>query len=57
MMARYLEIPFEDLMFHEKCGSGTFGCVFRAWWKSQDMEVAAKKLLMWNHEEVIKENK
>lgn len=38
-------IDFGDLEFFEKCGGGAFGSVYRARWRSQDKEVAVKKLL------------
>lgn len=41
----YVTIHFDDLEFFEKCGGGAFGSVYRARWKSQDKEVAVKKLL------------
>lgn len=41
----YVTIDFDDLEFFEKCGGGAFGSVYRAKWKSQDKEVAVKKLL------------
>ena len=41
----YVTIDFDDLEFFEKCGGGAFGSVYRARWKSQDKEVAVKKLL------------
>lgn len=41
----YVTIDFNDLEFFEKCGGGAFGSVYRARWKSQDKEVAVKKLL------------
>lgn len=41
----YVQIDFEDLEFFEKCGGGAFGSVYRARWKSQDKEVAVKKIL------------
>ena len=41
----YVTIDFDDLEFFERCGGGAFGSVYRARWKSQDKEVAVKKLL------------
>lgn len=40
-----MQIQHEDLRFHENCGGGSFGSVYRAHWISQDKEVAVKKLL------------
>ncbi|XP_048238941.1 uncharacterized protein LOC124124523 [Haliotis rufescens] len=50
MAATFCEIDIEDLVFYERCGGGTFGSVYRALWKSQDMVVAVKKLLMLEKE-------
>ena len=44
------EISFEDLEFFECCGGGTFGSVYRAKWKSKDLEVAVKKVLALENE-------
>lgn len=41
----YVTVDFDDLEFFEKCGGGAFGSVYRARWRSQDKEVAVKKLL------------
>lgn len=46
----FCEIAYDDLEFFENCGGGTFGSVYRARWKSQDKEVAVKKLLTLNEE-------
>lgn len=46
----FVIIGFEDLEFFEKCGGGSFGSVYRAKWKSQDKEVAVKKLLSLGNE-------
>ncbi len=50
VMALLQEVEPEDLEFHERCGGGTFGCVYRALWISQDKEVAVKKLLVLDKE-------
>lgn len=49
----FVIIGFEDLEFFEKCGGGSFGSVYRAKWKSQDKEVAVKKLLSLGNEASI----
>ena len=49
----FVTIGFEDLEFFEKCGGGTFGSVYRAKWKSQNKEVAVKKLLSLGNEASI----
>ncbi|CAN8021028.1 unnamed protein product [Ixodes persulcatus] len=46
----FLEVDFSDLSFHERCGGGAFGSVYRAEWKSQNMVVAVKKLLVLEKE-------
>lgn len=43
--ASFVQIRFDDIRFHENCGGGSFGSVYRAHWISQDKEVAVKKLL------------
>lgn len=50
MATVFCEVEFEDLMFLEKCGGGTFGSVYRAIWKTHEMEVAVKKLLVLDKE-------
>ncbi|XP_030066550.1 mitogen-activated protein kinase kinase kinase 20 isoform X1 [Microcaecilia unicolor] len=45
LSASFVQIKFDDLQFFENCGGGSFGSVYRAQWKSQDKEVAVKKLL------------
>ena len=50
MATVFCEIEFEDLIFFEKCGGGTFGSVYRALWKPYEMEVAVKKLLVLDKE-------
>ncbi|XP_013398993.1 mitogen-activated protein kinase kinase kinase 20 [Lingula anatina] len=52
-MAALYEIDIKDLEFYERCGGGTFGCVYRALWKSQDREVAVKRLLVLDKEAEI----
>lgn len=51
-MAAFYEIDFEDLEFYERCGGGTFGSVYRAKWKSENLIVAVKKLLVLDKEVV-----
>uniref|UniRef100_A0A8C6TTK3 Protein kinase domain-containing protein n=1 Tax=Neogobius melanostomus TaxID=47308 RepID=A0A8C6TTK3_9GOBI len=41
----FVQIQFDDILFYENCGGGSFGSVYRAMWISQDKEVAVKKLL------------
>ncbi|XP_052004111.1 mitogen-activated protein kinase kinase kinase 20-like isoform X2 [Xyrauchen texanus] len=41
----FVQIKFDDILFYENCGGGSFGSVYRAFWLSQDKEVAVKKLL------------
>lgn len=43
--ASFVRIKFDDILFYENCGGGSFGSVYRACWLSQDKEVAVKKLL------------
>uniref|UniRef100_A0A3B5R261 Mitogen-activated protein kinase kinase kinase 20 n=1 Tax=Xiphophorus maculatus TaxID=8083 RepID=A0A3B5R261_XIPMA len=43
--ASFVHIQFDDVLFYENCGGGSFGSVYRARWISQDKEVAVKKLL------------
>ncbi|XP_071960573.1 mitogen-activated protein kinase kinase kinase 20-like [Antedon mediterranea] len=50
MASSFVHIKFNDLKFYERCGSGTFGCVYRAHWISQGQEVAVKKLLVLEKE-------
>ncbi|XP_052095562.1 mitogen-activated protein kinase kinase kinase 20-like [Mytilus californianus] len=49
-MAAFYEIDFEDLEFYERCGGGSFGSVYRAKWKSENLIVAVKKLLVLDKE-------
>ncbi|KAM4551325.1 uncharacterized protein PAE49_015163 [Odontesthes bonariensis] len=49
----FVQIKHEDLLFHENCGGGSFGSVYRALWISQDKEVAVKKLLKIDKEAEI----
>lgn len=51
----YVTIDFDDLEFFEKCGGGAFGSVYRARWKSQDREVAVKKLLSLGKEASLRD--
>lgn len=46
----FMIINFDDLEFYERCGKGTYGCVYRAHWKSRNKEVAVKKLLQLDNE-------
>ncbi|XP_076026044.1 mitogen-activated protein kinase kinase kinase 20 [Genypterus blacodes] len=46
----FVLIKFDDVLFHEKCGGGSFGSVYRARWISADKEVAVKKLLQIENE-------
>lgn len=46
----FVHIKFEDILFYENCGGGSFGSVYRARWISQDKEVAVKKLLKIENE-------
>lgn len=50
MAATFCEVEFDELIFLEKCGGGTFGSVYRAIWKTYEMEVAVKKLLVLDKE-------
>ncbi|BFZ02299.1 hypothetical protein BsWGS_05338 [Bradybaena similaris] len=45
-----VEIRFDDLIFYERCGGGTFGSVYRALWQSQNVIVAVKRLLVLEKE-------
>ncbi|XP_028992540.1 mitogen-activated protein kinase kinase kinase 20 isoform X1 [Betta splendens] len=51
--ASFVEIKFEDIVFFENCGGGSFGSVYRARWISKDKEVAVKKLLKIENEAEI----
>ncbi|ESO97140.1 hypothetical protein LOTGIDRAFT_180583 [Lottia gigantea] len=46
----FCEIDLDDLLFYERCGGGTFGSVYRALWKSKNMIVAIKRLLVLEKE-------
>ncbi|KAK3108475.1 hypothetical protein FSP39_008788 [Pinctada imbricata] len=46
----FCEIEFDDVEFYERCGGGTFGSVYRARWKSENLIVAVKKLLVLDKE-------
>uniref|UniRef100_A0A8C6PX62 Sterile alpha motif and leucine zipper containing kinase AZK n=1 Tax=Nothobranchius furzeri TaxID=105023 RepID=A0A8C6PX62_NOTFU len=51
--ASFVQIRFDDILFYENCGGGSFGSVYRARWISQDKEVAVKKLLKIENEAEI----
>ncbi|PWA31181.1 hypothetical protein CCH79_00002771 [Gambusia affinis] len=51
--ASFVHIQFDDILFYENCGGGSFGSVYRARWISQDKEVAVKKLLKIENEAEI----
>uniref|UniRef100_A0A672JLR9 Protein kinase domain-containing protein n=1 Tax=Salarias fasciatus TaxID=181472 RepID=A0A672JLR9_SALFA len=51
--ASFVQIKFEDILFYENCGGGSFGSVYRALWISRDKEVAVKKLLKIENEAEI----
>ncbi|XP_062588420.1 mitogen-activated protein kinase kinase kinase 20-like [Saccostrea cucullata] len=46
----FCEIDLDDLEFYERCGGGSFGSVYRAKWKSENIIVAVKKLLVLDKE-------
>lgn len=50
MAGGFCEVEFDDLEFYERCGGGTFGSVYRALWKSMNMIVAVKKILLLEKE-------
>jgi len=41
----FAQLSYDDFEFFERLGGGSFGSVYRARWKSQDKEVAVKKIL------------
>ncbi|XP_067371853.1 mitogen-activated protein kinase kinase kinase 20 isoform X2 [Channa argus] len=51
--ASFVQIKFDDILFYENCGGGSFGSVYRARWISKDKEVAVKKLLKIENEAEI----
>uniref|UniRef100_A0A667ZHV1 Protein kinase domain-containing protein n=1 Tax=Myripristis murdjan TaxID=586833 RepID=A0A667ZHV1_9TELE len=51
--ASFVQIKFDDILFYEHCGGGSFGSVYRARWISQNKEVAVKKLLKIENEAEI----
>ncbi|MBN3300290.1 M3K20 kinase, partial [Amia calva] len=53
LSASFVQIKFDDILFYENCGGGSFGSVYRAKWISQDKEVAVKKLLKIENEAEI----
>lgn len=46
----FVEIAFSDLEFFEKLGGGATATVYRGRWKSKNMIVAVKKLLLLERE-------
>lgn len=52
-----LELQYDDFEFYEKLGDGSFGSVYRGLWKSNNKEVAIKKLLTLGDEVHIVYNK
>ena len=46
----FAELAYDDFEFFEKLGDGSFGSVYRGRWKSQDKEVAIKKILTLGEE-------
>nr|XP_043869524.1 mitogen-activated protein kinase kinase kinase 20 isoform X2 [Solea senegalensis] len=51
--ASFVQVKFDDIIFFENCGGGSFGSVYRARWISQEKEVAVKKLLKIENEAEI----
>ncbi|XP_063743458.1 mitogen-activated protein kinase kinase kinase 20 isoform X2 [Eleginops maclovinus] len=51
--ASFVQIKFDDILFYENCGGGSFGSVYRSRWISQAKEVAVKKLLKIENEAEI----
>ncbi|XP_040004561.1 mitogen-activated protein kinase kinase kinase 20 isoform X2 [Xiphias gladius] len=51
--ASFVQVKFDDILFYENCGGGSFGSVYRARWISKDKEVAVKKLLKIENEAEI----
>ncbi|XP_041663040.1 mitogen-activated protein kinase kinase kinase 20 isoform X1 [Cheilinus undulatus] len=51
--ASFVQVNFNDILFYENCGGGSFGSVYRARWISRDKEVAVKKLLKIENEAEI----
>ncbi|CAL8389617.1 unnamed protein product, partial [Gadus morhua 'NCC'] len=51
--ASFVQIRFDEVVFHEHCGGGSFGSVYRACWVPRDKEVAVKKLLKIENEAEI----
>lgn len=52
----FVQIRFDDIIFYENCGGGSFGSVYRARWISRDREVAVKKLLKVDNEVAVVNN-
>ena len=46
----FFQISQNDLIFYERLGSGSYGCVYRADWVSRKTEVAVKKVLQLDNE-------
>lgn len=53
LSASFVQVKFDDILFYENCGGGSFGSVYRARWISKDKEVAVKKLLKIENEAEI----
>lgn len=49
-MSDYAQVLFEDLVFYDCIGYGSFGSVYKALWISEGKEVAVKKVLRLDKE-------